>query len=111
MTNLTDYDPENPPDVGTLFKATSYTDENAPIIRFEGQREVRVSAVHPGSPEAKYYGANPNAEPPTTNAYKLKFSTHRAGGAWDEGDVQEIDDRMYNGREDLLEVDEDGTPK
>ena len=111
MTNLTDYDTENPPDVGTLFKATTYKDENAPIIRFEGQREARVSAVHPESPEAEYYGANPDAEVPTESVHKLKFSTHRPGGFWDEGDVQEIDGDMYSGREDLVEVDEDGVPK
>jgi len=111
MTNLTDYDPENPPQKGTLFKASKYKDENAPIIQFEGQRETRVSAVHPGSPEAEYYGANLDAKVPTQKIHKLKFSTYRAGGSWRDGDEIEIDDGMYNGREDLIEVDEDGVPK
>ena len=110
MTNLTDYDAENPPEDGTLFKATAYKDENAPIIRFEGQREATVSAIHPGSPEAEYYGATEDS-PPTETIQKLKFSTFRAGGFWDEGDVKEIGGGTYDGRDDLVVVDEDGVPK
>jgi len=111
MTKLTDYDTENPPEEGTLFKASNYKDEDAPIIRFQGQRETEVVAVHPGDPNAAVMAADPDFKAPTTTEYKLEFSTARPGGFWDEGDTKEIGERAYDGREDLVEVDEDGVLK
>lgn len=107
-TRLTDFDAENPPEKGMLFKASSYEDDRAPIIRFEGQRETEVAAGHPGGKHAGRIAADPDINPGTVTTYKLRFSTFRPGGFWDAGDTKEIDDGMYDGRDDLLLVDEEG---